>query len=90
MWGKSLAAALLGLPFTAAVVGLISLSWPGRPEVVTLPWLLMSFPIWILVMSAVFTARSGRRAWAWMGGLTAFAYGLLHLFKLLGWIQVTV
>ncbi|UXH76230.1 hypothetical protein [Roseateles amylovorans] len=88
MWGKSLAAALLGLPLTTAVIGLITLSWPGRPEVITLPWLLLSFPLWILVMSAAFSAQSGRRAWAWMAGLTAGSYGLLHLLKLLGWVQV--
>ncbi len=88
MWAKSLAAGLLALPFTAAVIGPITLSWPGRLDTIALPWLLMAFPLWIGVMALVFSARSGRRAWAWMGGATVVAYGSLHAFKLLGWIQV--
>jgi hypothetical protein len=88
MWGKSLAAALLGLPLTAAFIGLVTLSWPGRSEVVTLPWMLMAFPLWIGIMATVFAARSGLRAWAWMGGLTVLGYALLHGLKWLGWIQV--
>jgi hypothetical protein len=90
MWAKSLAAALLGLPLTTAVIGLLALSWPGRAEVVTLPWLLMAFPLWIGLMSLAFAARSGPRAWMWMGGATVLGYGLLHGLKLLGWLGVAM
>lgn len=85
MWGKSLAAALLGLPLTVGVIGLIALLWPGELEIVTLPWLLVSFPLWIGVMSAAFLFKSGLRAWLWMGGATLLSFGLIHLARLLGW-----
>lgn len=88
MLAKALAAALLGLPLTVAVIGLITLHWPGRPDIITLPWLLMSFPLWIGIMSLVFAARSGLRAWMWMGGATVLGYGLLYVLKMLGWIIV--
>lgn len=86
MWAKVLAAILLGLPLSAAVIGLLALAWPGRPEIVTLPWLLMAFPLWVGVMSLAFAARTGLRAWLWMGGATALGYGLLHGLQALGWI----
>jgi hypothetical protein len=85
MWAKSLAAALLGLPLTVGLIGLVALLWPGRLEVVTLPWLLMSVPVWIAVMSLAFLAKSGARAWLWMGGTTLLCFGLIHLTKILGW-----
>ncbi|MFT3763669.1 MAG: hypothetical protein QM761_13895 [Pseudoxanthomonas sp.] len=85
MWAKSLAAALLGLPLTVGLIGLVVLLWPGKLEVVTLPWLLMSFPLWIAVMSLAFLAKTGLRAWLWMGGATLLCFGLIHLAKALGW-----
>lgn len=88
MWAKSLAAALLGLPLTAALIGLVSLSWPGGSASVTLAWLLLSFPVWIGLMAAALASRSGLRAWLWMGGASLLGYGLLHGLKSLGWIGV--
>lgn len=88
MWAKSLAAALLGLPLTVGLIGLVALLWPGRLEVTTLPWLLLSFPLWIAVMSLAFAFRSGARAWLWLGGATLVCFALIHLCKALGWIGV--
>lgn len=85
MWAKSLAAALLGLPLTVGIIGLIVLLWPGELTRITLPWLLMAFPLWIGVMSLAFLSRSGGRAWMWMGGSTLLCFGLIHAIKLLGW-----
>ncbi|GAB2506580.1 hypothetical protein GCM10027084_21370 [Pseudoxanthomonas sangjuensis] len=85
MWARSLAAALLGLPLTVGLVGLIALLWPGRQEIVALPWLLMSFPVWIGAMSLAFAFRSGLRAWLWLGGATLLCFALIHLSKWLGW-----
>lgn len=85
MWAKSLAAALLGLPLTVGIIGLVALLWPGPVERTALPWLLMSFPLWIGVMSMAFAFRSGLRAWLWMGGATALCFALIHGAKLLGW-----
>lgn len=85
MWGKSLAAALLGLPLTVGLIGLVALLWPGPIEKVTLPWLLLAFPVWIAAMSLAFLCSSGRRAWLWMGGGTLFFFGMIQLVKALGW-----
>lgn len=88
MWAKSLAAALLGLPLTVGLIGLLALLWPGQQDVVTLPWLLLSFPAWIGVMALAFAFKSGLRAWLWMGGATLLCFALLFAFKALGWIGV--
>ncbi len=84
MWSRALAAIVLGLPLTTGIIGLLTLLWPGELARITMPWLLMSFPVWIAVMSLAFMARSGWRAWAWMGGGTLLCFGLLHGAKLLG------
>lgn len=88
MWARSLAAALLGLPLTVGIIGLAALLWPGDPVRTTLPWLLISFPVWIGVMSLAFLARTGLRAWLWMGGATLLCFGLVQAAKLLGWAEV--
>jgi hypothetical protein len=88
MWGKSLAALLLGLPLSTGLVGLIALLWPGPLEVHTLALLLWSFPVWIGVMAAAFACRSGTRAWLWLGGATLLCFGVLQACKLLGWTGV--
>ena len=88
MWGRSLAAALLGLPLTVGTIGLVALLWPGDPHRTTLPWLLMSFPVWTTVMCLAFVFRTATRAWVWMGGTTLLCFGLIHLAKLLGWAEV--
>lgn len=85
MLGKSLAAAVLGLPLTVGLIGMVALVWPGDLTRITLPWLLLAFPVWIGVMSLAFLASSGARAWAWMGGCTALSFALIHLIKWLGW-----
>ncbi|SEM12893.1 hypothetical protein SAMN05428989_3139 [Pseudoxanthomonas sp. GM95] len=88
MAGKWLAAILLGLPLSTALVGLIVLLWPGKLEVHTLPLLLLSFPVWIGVMAAAFACRSGARAWLWLGGATLLCFGALYAVKALGWAAV--
>lgn len=85
MLGKSLAAALLGLPLTIGIIGLVVLLWPGELTRITLLWLLLAFPVWIGVMSLAFLASSAVRAWVWMGSVTLLSFGLIHLVKWLGW-----
>lgn len=85
MWGKSLAAALLGLPLTVGIIGLAVLLWPGELQRITLPWLLLSFPLWVGVMSLAFLAKTGWRAWTWMGGATLLCFALIYTAKGLGW-----
>ncbi|MCD7098547.1 hypothetical protein [Stenotrophomonas sp. MMGLT7] len=88
MWGKSLAAALLGLPLATLLVGLAALLWPGSLQVNALPWLLMLFPVWIGVMAVAFAFASGLRAWLWLGGATALCFALLQAAKALGWTEL--
>lgn len=89
MWGKSLAAALLGLPLSTLLVGLVVLLWPGPLQQHTLPWLLLSFPVWIAVMAWAFACRSGLRAWLWLGGATLLCAAALYAIKALGWTELT-
>ncbi|WP_337881177.1 hypothetical protein [Rheinheimera sp.] len=82
MWGKSTAAALFGLPLTIATIGLLALLFPGTEQRWTMSWLLLSFPLWVGLMSLVFLCQSGKSAWKLMAGLTIVSYGLLHGLKL--------
>ncbi len=88
MWAKSFAAALLGLPLTVALVGLLALLTPGPLAASSLAWLLLAFPVWIACLSLPFLCRSGAQAWLWMGSATALGFALLQGLKALGWIVV--
>jgi hypothetical protein len=81
MWGKSTAAALLGLPLSVALIGLVALLWPGQSNQLVLPWLLMVFPIWIGIMAGTFLFRSGKQAWLILGIATLSCFALLSLVK---------
>ncbi len=85
MWTRSLAAILLGLPLSVGLIGLVVLLWPGELTRITMPWLLMAFPAWIGAMSLAFAARTGLRAWLWLGGGSLLCFGLIHAARLLGW-----
>jgi hypothetical protein len=50
MWARYLAAAVLGLPLSVGLIGLVALAWPGNQEVTTLPGVMMAFPVWIAVL----------------------------------------
>ncbi|MYN05008.1 hypothetical protein GTP41_23205 [Pseudoduganella sp. DS3] len=87
MLGKASAAAFLGMPLAAGMVGILILllrdqrSW-------TLPLLLLFFLVWVAVMAAAFQCRSGWRAWLWMGSATAGVYGSMYLLKASGLARV--
>lgn len=81
MWGKSTAAALLGLPLSVGLIGLVALLWPGQNSQLVLPWLLMVFPIWIGIMASTFLFRSGKQAWLILGIATLSCFALLSLVK---------
>lgn len=88
MWTRYLAAALLGLPLTTAIIGLLALGWPGDQTVTTLPWIMMAFPVWVTVMTLAFVFRSGLHAWVWLGSATVLGFVLLYGLKALDWIGV--
>ncbi|HSI48760.1 MAG TPA: hypothetical protein VLA61_10850 [Ideonella sp.] len=81
MWAKSMAAVLLGMPLAVAVVGLIALLGPGPLALRTLPSLLLFFPVWVVSISLPFWFRSGKAAWAWLGGATLLGFALLWWVK---------
>ena len=81
MWPRWLAVALLGLPLTVGVVGLLARFVPGPPEITALPWMLLVFPVWTAVMSLAFVFRNGFHAWLWLGGATLLSVGALFIIK---------
>lgn len=90
MWGRSLAAGLLGFPLAVGLVGLLALLGPGSWEARTLPLLLLFFPLWVGAMAAAFLFRNGKRAWAWMGALTALCFALMYLVKTTGLVRLPI
>ncbi len=87
MLGKSLAAALLGIPLAALLVGLPALLSSDQHRT-TLPLLMLFYPVWIGVMACAFAFKTGLRAWLWMGVATMAGYGALHLLKACGMLGV--
>lgn len=81
MWGKSTAAALLGLPLSVGLIGLVALLWPGQNNQLVLPWLLMVFPVWIGIMAGTFLFRSGKQAWLVLSIATVSCFALMSLVK---------
>jgi hypothetical protein len=81
MWGKSTAVALLGLPLSVGLIGLLALLWPGQNNQLVLPWLLMVFPLWIGIMAATFLFRSGKQAWLVLSLSTLGSFALISLIK---------
>ncbi|MGN6228353.1 MAG: hypothetical protein ACTHNM_13045 [Dyella sp.] len=88
MWARFLAATVLGLPLTVGLIGLVALAWPGDPRLTTLPWVMLTFPTWIAMMTLAFVFKSAQRAWLWLGSATGLCFGLLYGLKALGWIGV--
>ncbi len=89
MWGKSTAAAFLGLPLSVLIVGLAALLSSDQATT-TLPWLMVFFLVWIAVMTCAFLFKTGLRAWLWMGCLTVAGYTALHFLKASGLIRIAV
>jgi hypothetical protein len=81
MWAKSMAAVLLGTPLAVALVGLMALLGPGPLAIRVLPSLLLFFPVWVACISLPFWFRSGKLAWAWLGGVTLLGFALLWWVK---------
>lgn len=81
MWTKFSAAVLLGLPLSVGLIGLLALLMPGPDQQLTLPWLLMTFPLWVAVMALAFLFRNGKRSWLVLGSLTILCFVSIALFK---------
>lgn len=85
MWARASAGALPGFLLAAALVSLLGRLWPGPWQTTLVPGLVLLFPLWIAIAAASFRFASGRRAWAWIGGLAILALGLLWMLQATGW-----
>ncbi|MDP2716974.1 hypothetical protein [Rheinheimera sp.] len=81
MASKHWAALLFGLPLTIALIGILALLFPGNEQQAVLPWLLFTFPVWVVQMALMYLSRSNKRLWLILAVLTALSYGLLWLIK---------
>lgn len=75
---KTLAGALLGFTLAIGCAGLFNWLAGGMPITVRgqlAMWL--TAPVWMGVLSGVYFFRSGKRAWAWLGGANLLVFGLL-------------
>lgn len=80
---KTLAGLLLGLAFALAASALFSDMAADMPLAVRgqlAMWMLP--PIWLGIFSGVYFFTSGLRAWLWLGGANALAYGALAAIRL--------
>jgi len=80
---KTLAGTLLGLSLALAPSGLYSefnaaMPLPVRGQLMM--WMVP--PIWLGTLSGVYFFGSGLRAWLWLGGANAVAYGALLALRL--------
>lgn len=83
MWNKTMAGILLALPLTVAWIGVAALLWPGTDNRWVLSWLLLAFPVWVLVLSLLPLHKRKRDSWYWLGGLTLGGFALVYLLKFL-------
>ncbi|MBI1907070.1 MAG: hypothetical protein HYS20_12685 [Rhodocyclales bacterium] len=77
-FSKTLAGALLGLTLAIGCAGLFNWLAGSMPIAVRgqlAMWL--TAPVWMGVLSGVYFFRSGRRAWAWLGGANLLVFGAL-------------
>ena len=81
MAAKHWAALLFGLPLTIALIGILALLFPGSEQQAVLPWLLFTFPVWILLMALMYLSRSNKQLWLILAVLILLSYSLLWLIK---------
>ena len=81
MAAKHWAVALCGLPLTIALIGILALLFPGEAQRAVMPWLLFTFPLWVLIMALMYLSRSNKKLWLLLTVLTVFSYSLLWLIK---------
>lgn len=75
---KTLAGLLLGFTLAIGCAGLFDGLAGGMPITVRgqlVMWL--TAPVWMGVLSGVYFFRSGKRAWALLGGVNLLVFGLL-------------
>lgn len=86
MWGRASAGLVAGFFLAAALVGLAGWLLPGPWQSAIVPGLVAFFPLWIGAAGAAFAFSSGRRAWAWLGGLALAGFALLWALRASDWV----
>jgi len=82
-FSKTLAGTLLGFTLAIGCAGLFNWLAADMPLGVRgqlAMWL--TAPVWMGVLSGVYFFRSGKRAWAWLGGANLLAFGFLLASRL--------
>src|SRR3546814_19985094 len=87
MWGRAGAGLVAGFFLAAALVGLVGWALPGPWQSPIVPGLVAFFPLWIGAAGIAFGLGSGRRPWAWLGGLALACFALLWALRALDWVQ---
>jgi hypothetical protein len=80
---KTLAGISLGLTLGIAVSGVYSSLTAGMPLPIRgqlMMW--MVAPIWLGVLGGVYFFASGLRAWLWLGGANALAFGIFFALRM--------
>ena len=83
MLARSLVAVILSMPATVAAIGLCLALVPVASEM-TLPLLLMVFPVWIGLACASYLLPKASAAAAVLCGITGLGFGLMAVLKFLG------
>src|SRR3546814_16439941 len=87
MCSRAGAGLVAGFFLAAALVGLVGWALPGPWQSTIVPGLVAFFPLWIGAAGMAFGLGSGRRAWAWLGGLALACFTLLWALRALDWVQ---
>ncbi|GHD67803.1 hypothetical protein [Jeongeupia chitinilytica] len=84
MWGKLIAATVLGLPLSTFSVGAVLYAWPGPWQDGMVPGMLAILPVWLAVVAASPLFRSAPRAWGSLALATLAAFAALSAARTLG------
>ncbi len=80
---KWLAGALLGLPLAIALCTLGILWLPGGWEGGVVLALMLSFVLWVSIISLTLLCQTSRAAWLWLIGGNLVCYGILWAVRLM-------
>ncbi|MDR3428433.1 hypothetical protein [Silvimonas sp.] len=77
MWWRFSAGAVLGLPLSIAIIGLLTRLAPGGWSHLIVPALLLFAPLWVGIMAGSTLFRSTAKAWSLLLALNLLVYLLL-------------
>jgi len=82
-FSKTLAGTLLGFTLAIGCAGLFNWLAGGMPlSIRSQLTMWLTAPVWMGVLSGVYFFRSGKHAWAWLGGANLLVFGILAASRL--------